>query len=100
MEGETIRFREPGPQSFFSPQAEKTRVKADYPQFNNEVVTNVLLLASCYVPEEGEKVDASLMLAEVAKNEPALFLYLLGKFSEAFPSAYDFGGMVEAAKKA
>lgn len=99
-ESETLRFREPGAEGYFPGNEARKTVRIECPFATDELVQQICLLASCYVPTEGEKVDAFAALAQLARNDYEVFVYVLSKFFEAFPTAHNFKAAVDEAKNA
>lgn len=89
-EGESvITFREPQAADMFGIASRMTKLKASYPDFPPPLLKQVLILASCYVPDgqDAMGMDPDIVLGSFARDHRDLFLYIDGEFVTKFPIA-------------
>lgn len=90
-EGDTdtiISFREPRSNDYFMSPKRQERIKLKYPLFSGSLITQILTIASCYVPNGNEEPGVNLddTFAAIADENRDMFLHIFAEFFRAFPS--------------
>ena len=107
VDGEKMKFRRPGLPDNYITDAEVLRVREKFPGQPEEFYREAVIMGRCYLPsqddmkvaeESGEKLDATLFLAELALDAPMLFIGIKIPFMEAYKQAFNLSDAVDAEK--
>ena len=81
----SIEFREPGGPELSPSQIRVDRLRAGFAEFSDELLQTCLIMGTCYVSQPGEQVDVPRRLATLARKHWEVFVYIAGKFGQAYP---------------
>jgi hypothetical protein len=91
-------FHSPGVADAFVAGDQTDRLRVDFPDYPPKLLSIIATMASCYEAEASdEETDIPFTLAEMARDDAELFLYLVEQFGEAFPAS-NFAAAKAAAK--
>lgn len=84
-EGASIEFREPKGPELSPSQIRVDKLRAGFAEFSDELLQTCLIMGACYVSKAGEQVDVPRRLATLARTHWDVFLFIAGKFGQAYP---------------
>ncbi len=97
--GAVVKFRAPEVPDFFPPDQAKLRLAVNHPNLQDQA-DQILIMASCYIPDEDEDgISPVDELARLANEARDAFLHILYTFNGAFP-VRSFETLVEETKNA
>jgi len=84
----TITFRAPKAADLFPDANELRDAKIQFPEFKEPMLQSILVMGRTYVPDEtdnGQAITPWRSLANIARENGDLFLYMLAQYGTAFP---------------
>lgn len=82
-----ITFREPtGSDLFKALQAASIKEKTKYPDYDDEQLKTIRLMALCYIPSDADqgKYNVFEALADLVNDNPLMYLYIHGTFMSEY----------------